>query len=122
MSLNTIDGVKNTAQPLINKAFRLDVKMREKQLKMKLISESPENRMFKRKDLKLSEESKNQILLEKKKIIHQNTCFRFKLMRVRMKISYQAFQNRMTISEHMLKTILNSYELLSLSGSIPKIA
>ena len=44
------------------------------------------------------------------------------MMRVRAKICYQAFQNRESINELFVKQILTSFETLTASGSIPKIA
>ena len=43
-------------------------------------------------------------------------------MRIRSKIAYQAFQNRCSINELIVKQIASSYEQLTYSGSIPLIA
>ena len=48
--------------------------------------------------------------------------FKFSMMRVRSKISYHAFKKRKTISEFMLRAILNEYNCLIRHGSIPQIA
>lgn len=42
-------------------------------------------------------------------------------MRVRSKIGYDAFKNRMMVSEHMIFNIMKSYNQLMWSGSIPPI-
>ena len=42
-------------------------------------------------------------------------------MRVRAKISFIAFQKRMTISELFCETIIKSYTQLSKCGDIPKM-
>ena len=42
-------------------------------------------------------------------------------MRIRSKIAYQAFQNRVSINELIVKQIYDSYETLTLSRSIPYI-
>jgi len=44
------------------------------------------------------------------------------MMRIRAKISFQAFKKRNVINEHFLRKILNSYLMLVNSGSIPPIA
>lgn len=46
--------------------------------------------------------------------------FRYRLMKVRSKISYHAFRNNMTINELMLTQILKSFEELKESRSIPR--
>jgi hypothetical protein len=43
-------------------------------------------------------------------------------MRIRAKIAYQAFQNRMSINELIITQIAESYEVLTRSGSIPPVA
>lgn len=48
--------------------------------------------------------------------------FKFSLMRVRSKISYCAFRKRMPVAELMLRQIYSSYNALTNSGSIPRIA
>lgn len=48
--------------------------------------------------------------------------FKYTLMRVRAKIGYHAFQRRMTINEHIMTQILRSYNELTRSNQIPRIA
>ena len=48
--------------------------------------------------------------------------FKYTLMKIRAKIAYQAYQSRMSVNEVFLTQILNSYEELTNSGSIPPIA
>lgn len=43
-------------------------------------------------------------------------------MRIRAKIGYHAFQRRMTVNEHIMTQILRSYNELTKSNQIPKIA
>ena len=43
-------------------------------------------------------------------------------MRVRIKVSYHAFQRRDTVNETIIKQIYDSYELLTESGSIKPVA
>jgi hypothetical protein len=43
-------------------------------------------------------------------------------MRIRSKIAYQAFQNRVSINELIVKQISVSYDELVGSGSIPPVA
>lgn len=43
-------------------------------------------------------------------------------MRVRAKIGYHAFQRRMTVNEHILSSVLRSYNELTKTNQIPPIA
>ena len=61
-------------------------------------------------------------MLEKRREIHRQTIFKYTLMKIRSKIAYSAFQNRMSINEVFLNRILDSYTVLTESGSIPPIA
>lgn len=92
ISLNTIDGYKNTAEPYIIASYKHELKLRAKQLKDTFTSRAKGNqRVCLKRDLQLSQESKEQIKLTKKIALYQKTCLKFKLMRIRSKISYQAF-------------------------------
>lgn len=54
--------------------------------------------------------------------IYRQTNFKFLMMRIRSKISFQAFKKRQIVNEHILRKILTSYQLLVNSGSTPPIA
>ena len=56
-SLNTINGVKNSAKKLIRIAYKTEVRRREKMLKEKLENEEGEAE-YKKEDLQLSNEAK----------------------------------------------------------------
>ena len=56
-----------------------------------------------------------------RKEIFRQTMFKYLLMRIRIKIGYHAFQNRMTISELIIAQIYRSYVELTKSGTIPPI-
>ena len=53
--------------------------------------------------------------------LYRQTAFKYKLMRVRSKISYAAFKNRMVVSEFIMHMMMTSYNELTRSGSIPPI-
>lgn len=57
----------------------------------------------------------NKIELES---IHKTTLFKYKLMRIRSKISFCAFKKNMTISELILKQIAVSFEHFVKLGEI----
>jgi hypothetical protein len=52
-------------------------------------------------------------VLEVTEKLQQHTFRKFSLLRVRMKISYMAFKQEMTVQELMLKAILTTYYQLS---------
>ena len=74
-----------------------------------------------RKQNPLSADNKTSVDQIKKSIKHQmmrKTAFRFKLLRIRQKISYIAYEQRMTIPELILSTILRVYRELPQLGLV----
>lgn len=49
-----------------------------------------------------------------------NICNKFSMLRIRMKISYEAFTQNMTVLQLFYRTILKSYETLKREGKILK--
>ena len=96
MSLNTIDGSRDTAEKTFQQLYLCEVMRREKSLKKACYAKKG---MYKKEALVLSEEAKEQIKVEKRKEIYQRTFFKYTLMKIRSKIAYQAFQSRMSINE-----------------------
>ena len=92
-SLNTVDGCKNSATKMKRTLF----KNRIKQEKALLYN------------AKLNKDTIDEI---RKQVHHQimtRTLLTYKIMKVRAKISYAAFVNKMTTSELILSQILETY-------------
>ena len=51
-------------------------------------------------------------------ILAEESIKKFKLLRIRMKISFSAFEKNMTINELFYRTILSSYNNLMKEGKI----
>lgn len=103
-ALNTIDGVRNSVQFYAEAATFYEVQKREREMNKKkkvmrkLIQLGPNEEYD--GPLKLEEvspEEKEEIRAEKKREMLRQTLFKFKLMRIRSKISYAAFKKRMPI-------------------------
>lgn len=119
MSLNTIDGSRGTAEKAFQQLYLREVMRREKMLKKTCYAKKG---MYKKEALVLSEEAKQQIMVETRREIYQKTFFKYTLMKIRSKIAYQAFQSRMSINELFISQISDSYEILTENGDIPKVA
>lgn len=129
VALNTVDGRRGTAEWYAQSAQHYEIIRQEKRLNRKIQKIRDQTVLQDDEEFEewlelqhLTDEQKHQIFLDKKKEILRQTMFKYMLMRVRHKISYYSFQNRMTINELFLTTILRSYRELTKSGSIPKIA
>ena len=61
----------------------------------------------------------NKLRPEQKHLFMFRTLMRFKVLRMRMKISYMAFQKKMTVSQLIQTTILKAHDDLTKEGSIP---
>jgi hypothetical protein len=83
-SINTMDCRKDSAENYIKGATMFEVKRREKLLRIA----ARERGMWKRADLELTKEAKDDIEYKWRKKIYQQTIFKYQLMRVRAKIAY----------------------------------
>jgi hypothetical protein len=54
-----------------------------------------------------------------KHVLVKKTLFKFKVLRIRMKISFMAFRKSMTIPQLILQAIMKSHDELVRDGSIP---
>ena len=117
MALNTLDGVKGSARPLLNRMCRQEKKAIAKRMRR----EDPALLHVKYTDFipKEQQEAMKQVHGAE---IYAKTAFKYKLLRIRSKIAYAAFQQRMTVNELLISTILSSYETLTASGSIHPVA
>lgn len=129
VALNTIDGNKNTAQFLIEATTLSDIQKAEKRnnrKRMKVRStitladdeEWDEDLQWKY----LTEEQKQRVKLKNTNELYRQAGFKFTLKRIRSKISYYAFKNRMVVSEYMMHTILKSYNELVRSDAVTPIS
>lgn len=127
-ALNTVDGNRDTAQFMIDASTLSDIQKAEKRNNRKRMEvrntivladdeEWGEDLQWKY----LTEEQKQKIRDKNTKEIYRQTGFKFTLKRIRSKISYHAFKNRMVVSEYMMHIILKSYNELVRSGSIEPI-
>lgn len=116
-ALNTIDGLKNSAERTLQAATLSEVMRQEKAL-----IKSYKTATMRSKQLVLSDHAKHQIREQKKRIVYRKTAFKYIVMRVRCKISYHAFVKKVSINELIISQIYASYLELSESGSIPRIA
>lgn len=106
--MQSIDGKKGTAKFYIEAAVKYEIEKREKlknkkvlMIRKRLETLMEEDEEFDETlDLQvLSEEEKQKIRLEKAAEIYRQTLFKYKLMRIRSKISYYSFKSRKTINE-----------------------
>lgn len=117
-SINTADCRKDSAENTIKGATLFEVQRRERELRKVARAKG----RWTRQEIELTQEQKDEIEYRWRKKVYQNTIYKYNLMRVRAKIAYQAFQNRMSINELFIKQIQESYRLLRYSGSIPPCA
>lgn len=116
--MNTMDCMKDSASLHIDASTLYETKYREKRLK----KERAYQENIKRNEIELQPDQIAQIKYNWTKRIYQQAIFKYKIMRVRAKICYQAFQNRQSINELFVSQIMDSYVSLTASGSIPKTA
>ena len=95
--MNTVDGNKDSLQVV-----------RKKILKIKKRDQRDHEIPFNKADF---DDDGNPVIQEKEYYsILRSTCFKYKLMRIRCKISYQAFITNKTIPELIMSQILNTYD------------
>ena len=114
-TLNTRNGKKNSAAKAVQAAYDAEFKRVQKRFRESIKGHGH----FNENEYKLNEEVKNKILDAKKREVYKETLFRFRMIRIRAKISYSAFRNHMTINELFLTQILESFTVLQETRSIP---
>ena len=116
MSLNTLDGVKGSARALLSRMCRQE----KKAIAKKMRHEQPALENVKYRDF-IPKEQQDAIRLQHAAEIYAKTAKKYRVLRIRSKIAYAAFQQRETVNELLIGTILSSYEALTTSGSIPPV-
>ena len=116
MSLNTLDGVKGSARALLSRMCRQE----KKAIAKKMRREQPALENVKYRDF-IPKEQQEAIRLQHAAEIYAKTAKKYRVLRVRSKIAYAAFQQRETVNELLIGAILSSYEALTASGSIPPV-
>ena len=101
--LQTADGLRNTARPIYDAMI------------VEQGNRCPENKKL---ILKANTEKMKKLRAYNKYMFVQNLLKKYKLMKVRMKISYSAFAQSCTIQELFLNTILQSYKQRKKKGLI----
>ena len=115
-ALDAVDGRANTGSffteaAVINEIQRQERRLNKKRLKAraKILEEgdlASDEEFSPSLNLEcLKEEEKQEIRQKKQKEIYRQAMFKYTLMRVRQKISYHAFQQRMTVNELFLTAI-----------------
>ena len=100
-SMNTADCRKDSAENFVKGSTMFEVARRERMLRKM----AREKGRWTRQEIELTQEQKDEIEYRWRKRIYQNCVFKYNLMRVRAKIAYQAFQNRMSINELIIRQI-----------------
>ena len=75
--------------------------------------------MIKLNKKSLTEDEKQEYILENEHKVFNKVYFKYLLLKIRAKISFIAFQKRMTISELFVRTILKCYTKLQDDGFYP---
>lgn len=94
-SLRTFDGKRGTAKDLVKALQRQEVRRLKKEQGRQVISES------KRQEIKERSEY----------TVYRRVYFKYQVLKIRHKISYSAFEKRMTIPELLCRQILTTYDL-----------
>lgn len=102
LSLNTVDGLRDSAKPFLNYALHQQAKGTQNL-----------RRLYEAKDYEI--ENLNR---ENFQILSETTGKKFNMLKIRMKLSFIAFVRNQTITEMFLHTILNSYNILNRKGLI----
>ena len=105
-TLNTIDGKRNSAAKKVHWAYECEFGRQQKRYRKSIAGEG----FFLPTEYLVNDMVKSQILDLKKREIYRETFFRLRLIRIRSKISYHAYQQNVTINELILKQILKSFE------------
>ena len=97
-AMKTVDGNRGSFDHV--EELVLDHKIKQK------LSQNPQDQTIKQvaNSTKLSRQEINSI--------NQTTLMKFKLMRIRSKMSFQAFIKKQTILENIMQSILDTYDLL----------
>ena len=85
--MNTMDCLKDSAETHISAATLYETKYVEKRLK----KERQHKEIIKRSDIELNPDQIKTIRYKWTKRIYQQCIFKYKVMRIRSKIAYQAF-------------------------------
>lgn len=122
ITLNTQTGDRGDAERSILAATWSEIRKREREMIRNFKANKHIRATIKASELELTEAQKVQIMEEKRREVYRQTMFKYTLMKIRSKIAFESFQKRKTINEIMLTQMLNSYEVLTSTGSIPPIA
>lgn len=87
LATNTLDGVRNSAQGLINRLFTDSCRARAREIKR----ERPNVRFPKNFEAIVPPNEKVKFRQKHKIEIYRQTYFKYKLMRIRIKIGFHAF-------------------------------
>lgn len=118
VSTHTLDGVKNSANGLSNALFEESVKKRSIQIRR----ERRGHNLSKNNHAIVPAKEKVEIRRKHLSQIYRQTFFKYRLMRIRIKIGFHAYQSRQTINEMIISQILASYEELTYVGLIQPVA
>lgn len=102
LSLNSVDGVRNSAEPVLKAIFEEQTKGKVNQ---QMLYESTDAQLshLKRVNMQCASDT---------------AAKKYQLLKYRMKIGFMAFTKSMTVNELFLRTIQNSYEVLKRDGLI----
>ena len=116
--IDSIDGFRGTASTVLNKIIEMtQTKKAVNQSKSRSIVAFTKSMLSKKDNINVAPEVKRKIQQK----IFKDTFHKFFLMKVRMKISYEAFHKDYTIIELFLRSILLTYNNVKQSGGFPKV-
>jgi len=100
--LKTVDGSRETATPLIEMLNKQEMKLYKRSQNRQSLPKSKEH----------------EILSSIEYSVYKKVHFKYKVIKVRAKISFSALQKRMTIQELFLNTIQTTYKKLVIQGQL----
>lgn len=93
-SLKTFDGQRGTAKNLVKALQRQEVRILKQDQGRQVISESKKQEIRERSEY----------------TVYRRVYLKYQILKIRHKISYSAFQKKMTIPEMLVTQILDSYD------------
>jgi hypothetical protein len=115
LKLRTVDGIRDSGMPQVRLMALATLKG---QIKANFASVDQEAAFI--HELEASNQDDIQEIYEAEmRRLSLNVCARFMMLRIRMKISYEAFTKNMTVAQLFYRTILRTYETFKRQGLIP---